>query len=74
MDGEEVTRMARSTDELPPEVRARMPSREKRAASHAEVVAALEAIRRGDWSKVIPIEELDAELAKQDAADAADSS
>jgi hypothetical protein len=61
-DDEEVTRVARSIDEAPQWVCDLLPSREERAASHAEAQAALEAVRRGDRSRVVSFEVLIAQL------------
>ncbi len=44
--------------------------RAKLAASHAEAEAALEAIRRGDWSQIVTYEQFEAWLEAQDEAEA----
>jgi hypothetical protein len=54
--------VARSIDQAPAWVRDLLPSSEEQAASHAEAQAALDAVRRGDRSRVVSFEVLLAEL------------
>ena len=50
--------MAQPIEQAPAWVRQLLPSREEREAQHAEAQAILEAIRGGDRSRVMTVEEL----------------
>jgi hypothetical protein len=56
-------------EQAPAWVRDLLPSPEEQAASHAEAQAALDAIRRGDRSGVVTVEQHLAELEALDAAE-----
>jgi hypothetical protein len=52
------TEVAQPIEQAPAWVRELLPSREEREAQHAEAQAILEAIRGGDRSRVMSVEEL----------------
>jgi DNA-binding GntR family transcriptional regulator len=54
--------VAQPIEQAPPWVRQLLPSREEREAQHAEAQAILEAIRGGDRSRVMTVEELIREM------------
>jgi hypothetical protein len=60
--------MAQPIEQAPARVRKSLPSREQREAQHAEAQAILDAIRRGDRSRVMTVEELFREMDALDDA------
>jgi hypothetical protein len=63
------TQVAQPIEQAPAWVRELISSREQREAQHAEAQAILDAIRRGDWSRVMTAEEL---IRQMDAPDGVD--
>ena len=61
--------MAEPIEQAPAWVRELLPSREEREAQDAEAQAILDAIRRGDRSRVLTLEELIRELDVLDDAE-----
>jgi len=62
-------RVAQPIEQVPGWVRELLPSREELEAQHAEAEAILDAIRRGDRSHVVTIEELFREVEALDDAE-----
>jgi hypothetical protein len=64
--------VAQPIEEAPQWVRDLLPSPEERAAQRAEAVAALDAIRRGDRSRIVTLEQLLREMGTLDVDAAKD--